>query len=94
MTASQRKAVTNYRKRLKRRGLTRVEVTVRKSDAPLVRDIAEALSDPEREGETRALLLERLGAGRPKGLKALLASAPLEGIDIVRERDTGRDVDL
>ena len=29
-----------------------------------------------------------------KGLKALLASAPLEGVEIVRSRDTGRTIKL
>jgi antitoxin Phd len=31
---------------------------------------------------------------RQKSLKALLASAPLEGVEIVRSRDTGRTVKL
>ena len=31
---------------------------------------------------------------RRKSLKALLASAPLEGVEIVRSRDTGRTVKL
>jgi hypothetical protein len=33
-------------------------------------------------------------AGKAEGLKALLASAPLEGIDLGRDRDFGRDVRL
>ena len=37
--------------------------------------------------ETRALLRERFGAGSASGLKALLVSAPLEGIELNRERD-------
>ena len=94
ITAAQRKAVIAYRKRLKRKGLTRLEVHVRKTDAPLVREVVEALSDPDRERETRALLRERLAANRQKGLKVLLAAAPLEGIDLTREPDYGRDVDL
>jgi hypothetical protein len=94
MVAAQRKAVANYRKRLKRKGLTRLEVRVRKDDVPLLRDVVQALSDPERERETRALLRERLAATRPKGLKTLLASAPVEGIDLTREQDLGRDVNL
>jgi hypothetical protein len=40
------------------------------------------------------LLRERFGAGKAKGLKALLASAPLEGIDLSRDRDFGRNVGL
>jgi len=94
MPSSHRKALSAYRRRLKRRGVVRVEVHVRKSDAALVRGVAEALSDPAREAEARALLRERFGTAPAKGLKALLAAAPLEGIDLTRERDLGRDIAL
>jgi hypothetical protein len=40
------------------------------------------------------LLRERFGAGKAKGLKALLASAPLSGINLSRDPDFGRDVRL
>lgn len=41
------------------------------------------------------LILEFPGAeAPPRGLKALLAAAPLEGIDIERPRDPGREIDL
>ena len=90
----QRKPVAAYRRRLKRRGVIRVEVHVRKDDAALVRGVAAALSDPAREAEARALLRERFGASKATGLKALLAAAPLEGIDLTREHDLGRDVAL
>jgi len=91
---TQRKAVTTYRRRMKRQGVVRLEVQVRKDDASLVRGVVAALADPDREAETRALLRERFGPGPAKGLKALLASAPLEGIDLSRERDLGRNVEL
>ncbi len=94
MSSSQRRSVTAHRRRLKRRGVIRVEVHVRKNDAALVRGVARALSDPAREAEARAMLRERFGAGKAKGFKALLAAAPLEGIDLARERDPGRDVAL
>lgn len=90
----QRKPVAAYRRRMKRRGVIRVEVHVRKDDAALVRGVAEALSDPAREAEARALLRERFGASKATGLKALLAAAPLEGIDLTRAHDLGRDVAL
>ena len=89
-----RKSLSEYRRRLKRRGVVRVEVHVRKDDAPLVRGVATALADPSRETETRALLRERFGGRHASGLKALLVSAPLEGIDLSRSRDIGRDVEL
>lgn len=86
--------VTQWRKRRQRQGFVRVEVQVRKDDAALVRDVATALGDPEREAETRAILREKIGTSRIGGFKALLASAPLEGIDLERSRNFGRDVAL
>ncbi len=94
MPTSQRKAVASYRRRMKRQGVVRVEVQVRKEDAALVRRVASALIDPEREAEARALLRQRFAEPRAEGLKAVLAAAPLEGIDLERARDTGRTVEL
>ena len=94
MSSTQRKALSTYRRRLKRRGVVRLEVHVRKDDAALVRGVVKALADPEQEVEARALLRERFGAGKAKGLKVLLASAPLGGIDLSRDPDFGRDVRL
>lgn len=94
MTASRKSPVASYRHRMKRRGFVRVEVQVRKEDADLVRSVASALADPERAAEARALLRLNFRPLPAEGLKALLAAAPLEGIDIDRPRDTGRDVDL
>ncbi len=94
MPTTQRKAVASYRRRMKRQGVVRVEVQVRKEDAALLRRVASALIDPEREAEARALLRQRFAEPRAKGLKALLAAAPLEGIDLERARDTGRTVEL
>jgi hypothetical protein len=91
---AQRKAIDRFRKRLKRQGMARLEVNVRKDDAMLVRNVVRALSSPEQEQTARALLREHFGSCQTEGLKALLAAAPLEGIDLSRERDFGRDVDL
>lgn len=94
MRTPQKTSLAAYRRRLKRQGIIRVEFQVRKDDAALLRGIAKALTDPAREAETRALLRERFGAASAIGLKALLAAAPLEGIDLVRDRDLARDVML
>ncbi|MDE0417455.1 MAG: hypothetical protein OXI95_11045 [bacterium] len=91
MTGTKPSPVTKWRKRRQRQGLVRVEIQVREEDASLVRHVATALLDPERERETRAILRESIATPRSAGLKALLASAPLEGIDLVRQRDFGRD---
>jgi hypothetical protein len=47
-----------------------------------------------RGAAARAVLQHRFADPPKLGLKALFASAPLEGIDLTRERDLGRDVDL
>lgn len=94
MTSTDLSPVTKWRKRRQRQGFVRVEIQIRKEDASLVRDVATALVDPEREAETRAILREKIAAPRPGGLKALLTSAPLDGIDLERSRDVGRDPTL
>ena len=94
MVKAQRKALHNFRKRLKRRGMARLEVSVRKDDAPLVRNVVRALVSPEREQSVRSLLRKHFGSAPAEGLKSLLAAAPLEGIDLSRRRDLGRDVEL
>lgn len=87
-------SVTRWRKHRQRQGFVRVEVQVRKEDAALLREVVRALADPAREEETRALLQERFASAGKGGLKALLAAAPLEGIELERSRDIGRDVAL
>jgi hypothetical protein len=86
-------SVADYRRRMARRGYVRVEVQVRREDASLVRGVAAALADPAREADARRLLRQRFGPARA-GLKALLAAAPLDGVELDRPRDTGREVDL
>ena len=94
MPSTQPSPVTQWRKRRQQQGFVRVEIQVRKEDAALVRDVATALVDPERETETRAILREKIAAPRSGGLKVLLASAPLEGIGLERQRDFARDAAL
>tara|TARA_Y100000294_G_scaffold153986_1_gene153290 strand:- start:1330 stop:1614 length:285 start_codon:yes stop_codon:yes gene_type:complete len=94
MAGTRKTAVSNYRRRMRRQGMVRVEVKVRKEDVALVRSVARALTDPAHEAEARAALRQRFVEPRAKGLKALLAAAPLEGIDLERSGDTGRAVDL
>jgi len=94
MPSTRKKSLAAYRRRQKLRGVMRLEVYVRKDDAVLIRGVAKALSDPARATEARSLLRERFGTVPAKGLKALLAAAPLEGIDLTRDRDLGRNVAL
>ena len=94
MAGKSKSSLAKHRERLERRGFVRVEVNVRKEDATLVRRVASALSDPSRQVEARVLLRQRFVEPPKASLKALLASAPLDGIDLDRSRDLGRDVDL
>ncbi|MCP5366775.1 MAG: hypothetical protein H6907_10220 [Hyphomicrobiales bacterium] len=94
MASTPQETLAQHRRRMKRQGFVRLEVRVRRQDAALVRDLVGALDDPARADEARALLRARFGARAPKGLKALLASAPLDGVDLERDLDRGRDVDL
>jgi hypothetical protein len=94
MAGKAKSSLALHRARRQRQGFVRVEVNVCKEDASLVRDVASALSDPSRQAEARRLLRQRFAAPPKVSLKALLASAPLEGIDLKRGRDLGREVDL
>jgi hypothetical protein len=93
MSASQSNT-TQWRKRQAALGFVRVEVQVRTDDASLVRDIASALGDPSRQDATRAILRNQITRSPSKSFKALLASAPLEGIELDRPSDFGREIDL
>ena len=90
MTTAGKKAVADHRKRLKQRGLVRIEVRAPKEDVPLLREIAGALCDPVHARSTRNTLRELFAIYRAKGFKELLAAAPLEGVDLERDRGPGR----
>ncbi len=92
MGAVRKSPITSYRERMRRKGFTRVEVRVRAQDAALVREVASALGDPKRAEATRAILQKQVAAHPVKSFKDHLASAPFEGIEIIRPRDTGREI--
>ena len=94
MTTARKTPLDSFRLRQKRQGLVRFELQVRKKDAAFVRGVAKALVDPAREAEARSLLKARFATPVAVGLKALLASAPLDGIELDRAHDLGRPVDL
>ncbi len=94
MAHKPKSSLATHREKMQRRGFVRVEVNVRKDDASLIRRVASALSDPSRQAETRSLLQQRFAEPPAMSLKALLASAPLDGIELDRNPDPGREVDL
>ena len=92
---TRKKAVQAYRHRLKERGWVRLEVQTSKEDVPLIRQVTQALrSDPVRAAQLRRHLHRLIDPAPHADLKALLASAPLDGIDLSRRHDRGREVDL
>lgn len=91
--ATERKtSLSAFRRRLRRRGMICVGLQVPRGDADLVRSVARALCNPKWADEARAILGARFAEPAPAGLKALLASAPLEGVDLDRPRDVGRGI--
>lgn len=94
MSSQAKSSLAGHRLRMAHRGFVRVEVTVSKDDASLVRHVAAALSDPARQAAARILLRQRFVEPSNVSLKTLLAAAPLDGIDLDRGTDLGRDVDL
>lgn len=95
MSTAQKKAVANHRTRLRRKGIIRVEVQTPESDAPLIRQLAKTLRENSPKAvELRKQLRTIVGPIEQHGLKALLAAAPLDGIDLSRSEDPPRDVDL
>ena len=67
---------------------------VPQEDAPLLRQLAKALSDPVRAPRMRSSLRQDLRHGSRMAFKDFLARAPLQNIDLKRDRDTGRDIEF
>jgi len=86
--------VASFRSRKTLQGFVRIEVNVQREDAGLLRSVASALSDPVRQAEARILLRQNFAEFPGTSLKALLAAAPLDGIELDRDPRAGRDIDL
>jgi hypothetical protein len=86
--------VAKHRRQMRQKGFVRLELRVRRDDAELLRGLARALADPLRSDAVRGALRREAGTAPHLDLKALLAMAPLEGIDLDRPIDPGREVDL
>ncbi len=96
MNLAQKKVADNYRARRQRRGLLRLEVQASEADIPLLRQVARVLRENLEEASAlRRVLGRTLAPEAPEGsLKRLLEAAPLEGVDLSRPRDFGREVEL
>jgi len=98
-STAQARAVTNYRKRLSRRGMARFEVLGLKKDRELIREVARKLAEstPEAEKMRASMCLSIAeNPGGKGGIWAWLRSSPLVGADLnlTRPFTTGRKIDL
>jgi hypothetical protein len=99
MSKSQKRAIRNYRSRLRARGLARFEVLGLDADRDLIRSLARRLAEegPEasrlRADVSRSIAGE---AGKKGSILAALRRSPLVGADLVvtRSREAGRSVEI
>jgi hypothetical protein len=97
--SSQRRALKNYRERLGKRGLARFEVLGLEVDRDLIRSLAKRLANNDQEAMRLRADVSRSLAGEPPrkgGILAALRRSPLVGadLDLSRETNTGREIDL
>ncbi|HTA81167.1 MAG TPA: hypothetical protein VK720_16550 [Terracidiphilus sp.] len=96
---SQKRAIANYRSRLKKRGVARFEVLGLESDRELIRSLAKRLAQDDPEGSRIRSEIRRTVAEKPAkkgGILAALRRSPLVGADLnlTRSHETGRDIEL
>jgi hypothetical protein len=96
---SQKRAIRNYRSRLRKRGLARFEVLGRESDRDLIRSLARRLAEGGAEAsQLRAAMSSSVEGETIKtgGILAALRRSPLVGanLDFKRARIKGRKIDF
>ena len=91
MTNANSSPIGRRRERNHRQTSARIVGQPNKGHAGLVQDAAATLCNSEPKSKVRATLRKKTAAARAQGFKELLESAPLDGIDIERSRDFGRD---
>ncbi len=95
MTPAQRKAVSDYRKRQKEKGLVRVEINVPEVDRPLIKRAAKGLrSGGDTAEKIRAALESALNPYAGMSLKELLENSPLDEIELERSKESWREIEL
>ena|SRR5215469_15733959 len=97
-TTPQKRALRNYRRRLKQRGMGRFEILGLDADRELIRFLAKRLiEDDGRAKRIRATLRRLVASEQPRGgILAALRRSPLVGaeLDLRRSTTPGRAVDL
>jgi hypothetical protein len=96
---AQKRAIQNYRSRLRDRGLARFEVLGRDADRDLIRSLARRLAEDGPEASRlRAAVSQTINGEPPKkgGILAALRRSPMVGadLDLTRSRMEGRKVDF
>ena len=96
---SQKRALNNYRKRLRQRGMARFEVLGLGADRELIRSLARRLAgDGPDSARIRATVRRTILGEEPKkgGILSALRRSPLVGadLDLTRPAAAGRRVDL
>lgn len=99
MGTSQKRAIQNYRTRLRERGLSRFEVLGRDADRELIRSLARRLAEDSPDASRLRATVSQTIAGEPAkkgGVLAALRRSPLVGadLDLSRAHEEGRKVDL
>ena len=96
---SHERALNNYRKRLKQRGMARFEVLGLDADRELIRSVARRLADNGPESARLRATVRRTVSGEPPnrgGILSALRRSPLVGADLTLTRPVvaGRKVNL
>ena len=99
MGTLQKRAIQNYRTRLRERGLSRFEVLGRDADRELIRSLARRLAEDSPDASRLRATVSQTIAGEPAkkgGVLAALRRSPLVGadLDLSRAHEEGRKVDL
>lgn len=99
MSSSRKRAIRNYRSRLRARGLEWFGVLGRDADRDLIRAVARRLAEQGSEAShLRAAVNENLAGEQPErgGILAALRRSPLVGADLAltHPREKERNADL
>ena len=97
---AQKRAIKNYRSRLRKRGIARFEVLGLESDRHLIRSLAKRLAQNDPDANRIRTEVMRTVSPTPKeekgGILAALRRSPLVGAELTIERplDAGRKINL
>ncbi len=95
---AQKRAIKNYRSRLRQRGVARFEVQGLDTDRDLIRSLAKRLAQDDADASRIRIEVMRTVSDAPTkgGILAALRRSPLVGADLKIERpfDDGRKIDL